>query len=192
MNESFETNKLDHYEINAETIALVPVRYGARIFSQVHEISGTFIVPRKPIEIIKHSCTYFGSTYNGRVLGAQKLLNATHKIPIVVDSATSLYFFPTSSAAREDCHWISLELILRHYPTELNFTKIVFRNNRTIDFPCSYTIIKNQLLRTAYLKSKLVQNIEEVINRSAFRNRTFLVADGDAPYQIKQSEVVPI
>jgi competence protein ComK len=187
-----EVNKLDTYEINSETIALVPVRYGARIFTQVYEISGTFIVPRKPIEIIKHSCTYFGSTYNGRVLGAQKLLNATHKIPIVVDSATSLYFFPTASASREDCHWISLELIMRHYPTDLNFTKIVFRNNRTVDFPCSYTIIKNQMLRTAYLKSKLVQNIEEVINRSSYRNRMYMVAEGDAQYQIQKSDVKPI
>lgn len=187
-----EVNKLDTYEINSETLALVPVRYGARIFTQVYEISGAFIVPRKPIEIIKHSCTYFGSTYNGRVLGAQKLLNATHKIPIVVDSATSLYFFPTASASREDCHWISLELIMRHYPTELNFTKIIFRNNRTVDFPCSYTIIKNQMLRTAYLKSKLIQNIEDVINRSSYRNRLYMVADGDARYQLQQSDVKPI
>ena len=187
-----EVNKLDTYEINSETLALVPVRYGARIFTQVYEISGAFIVPRKPIEIIKHSCTYFGSTYNGRVLGAQKLLNATHKIPIVVDSATSLYFFPTASASREDCHWISLELIMRHYPTELNFTKIIFRNNRTVDFPCSYTIIKNQMLRTAYLKSKLIQNIEDVINRSSYRNRLYMVADGDEQYQIQQSDVKPI
>ena len=56
---------LDSYEINNETLLIVPYDYGK---SKVYEYDDEFIVNMIPLTIVKNSCMFFGSSFDGRIL----------------------------------------------------------------------------------------------------------------------------
>lgn len=45
------------------------------------------------LDIIKRSCLFFGSTFDGRKKFSVDLLNANYKLPIVIEESTQLIFF---------------------------------------------------------------------------------------------------
>ena len=56
------------YEINDETLAIMP---GGDLWdSVVVEDDCNYEVKMKPLEIVDYSCRYFGSSYEGRKIGA--------------------------------------------------------------------------------------------------------------------------
>ena len=63
------------------------------------------------MNIIKRSCEYFGSSYNGRHEGTKKLIGISHKAPIIIEESKNLIYFPTSSPRLLDCVWIGLNNI---------------------------------------------------------------------------------
>ncbi|USK56526.1 competence protein ComK [Cytobacillus solani] len=65
MNGQEISSLIDEYEINPNTMVVMPLAYGSKIYSQIWELEDEFISPFKPIDIIKKSCTFFGSSYEG-------------------------------------------------------------------------------------------------------------------------------
>ncbi|MFY2158230.1 competence protein ComK [Cytobacillus firmus] len=64
---------IEEYEINPNTMIIKPLSYGIKVYSQIWELDDEITSPFKPIEIIKSSCKYFGSSYEGlEVMGVQK------------------------------------------------------------------------------------------------------------------------
>lgn len=55
--------ELNNYELNFETLLIVPYEKNK---SKVYELDGEFVVNMTPLNIIKNSCLYFGSSYEGR------------------------------------------------------------------------------------------------------------------------------
>ena len=56
---------IEEYEINPYTLLIKPIQYGSEMYSQIFELEDQFISPFKPLDIIKRSCEYFGSSYEG-------------------------------------------------------------------------------------------------------------------------------
>ncbi len=152
-------SEITSYEVNSETMAILPELYGDKVFSRVLEEGAEYIVAKSPIDVMKYSCQFFGSSLEGRVFGSQKLLNISHKVPIVMDVMNSLYFFPTQAASRSDCCWLSLEHVDRALTTKEGRTNVRFRNKKMLEIPISHNMIQNQLYRAALLKTKILQNI---------------------------------
>ncbi|MBU8877403.1 competence protein ComK [Bacillus sp. FJAT-29790] len=155
------TPLIEEYEINPNTMIIKPVSYGSKIYSQIWELEDEVLSPFKPIEIIKKSCRYFGSSYEGRKEGTRQLTGITHKAPITIDPTNFIYFFPTSSASNAQCIWISLEHILYHRRADAGNTQVIFKNKECHIIPISYNSFNNQLLRTALLKTTLNSRLEE-------------------------------
>jgi len=63
--ENLKRPLIEEYEINPQTMAIIPMEYGSKIYSKILEVDEELISPFKPIEIIKKSCQYFGSSYEG-------------------------------------------------------------------------------------------------------------------------------
>ncbi|CEG29605.1 competence protein ComK [Bacillus sp. B-jedd] len=73
--------QIEEYEINPCTMFIKPFVYGSKVYSQVYEMDEEFISPFKPLEIIKKSCEYFGSSYEGlKVMGVHKFCTPVSKI----------------------------------------------------------------------------------------------------------------
>lgn len=151
---------IEEYEINTNTMIVSPVQYGSKIYSKILEQEDEYISPFKPTDIIKKSCSYFGSSYEGRKQGTRNLIGITHKVPVAIDPTNFIYFFPTTSPNNSQCAWISLEHVLDHERLDPYSTLVTFINKQTLELPISANSFKNQLLRTALLRTKLMQRLD--------------------------------
>ncbi|MGE6378814.1 competence protein ComK [Peribacillus muralis] len=159
---------IEEYEITPHTLMVAPLNYGSKIYARIIEMEDEFISPFKPLEIIKKSCEFFGSSYEGRRQGTRQLINITHKAPIAIDPTSSIFFFPTTSPLRPQCIWLSHEHVVAYDRLDSRHTTVTFRNKQTIDMEVSYSSFENQLHRTSFLKTKLIQRIEETKRKSFY------------------------
>lgn len=151
----------EEFELSPLTMAIIPVPYGSKIYSKILEMDDELLSPFRPFDIIKKSCRFYASSFSGRKEGTKALIGVTHKAPIVIDPIQSIYFFPTASPSKPDCAWISLEHVDSYRKAERNMTEVTFRNRKTYTFPLSINSFENQLLRTALLRSKMLQRSTE-------------------------------
>ena len=173
---------LDEYEINPCTMMISPAPYGSKTYSNILEIQDEFLSPFRPIDIIKKSCQYFGSSFEGRIAGTKQLIGITHKAPITIDPTNTIYFFPTTSPQNSQCTWISPQHVISHNRLEANKTLVTFRNKQSCIIPISYSSFENQLSRTALLQTKLMQRIEESERKSFYLFRSQRYSEASEGY----------
>lgn len=152
--------QIEEYEVNPFTMFVKPIAYGSKVYSEIFEVEDEFLSPFKPLDIIRNSCEYYGSDYEGRRNGTKQLVGYAHKIPIAIDPTNRIFFFPTTSPSRQECIWISHEHVKDYDRINPQETVILFNNNQSFKFPVSCSTIISQLERTAYLRTKLMQRIE--------------------------------
>ncbi|MFD1708033.1 competence protein ComK [Siminovitchia sediminis] len=153
------TETLPGYEINPYTMLLRPA---GEELTEVIEAKARYLVSRKPFDIVKKSCDYFGSSYNGRREGTKQLIGVTHKAPIIVDPYTSIYLFPTASPSSPDCMWISHDYIAAFEKNDACSTMITFQNHERLEIPISFYSFEKQVSRTARLRVKFTQNVKKM------------------------------
>ena len=142
---------MDSYEINKDTVALIPKDDKKTI---VYEVDKSFIVDKRPLEIVEESCEYFGSSFEGRQVGTSKLIGYTHKVPVIIEESFDLIFFPTLSPKNNECSWLAYSHIFK--PDKFKDKTIVeLKNGKKILVDVSTSIIDNQLYRCSRLKDVL-------------------------------------
>ncbi len=142
---------MQNYEINADTLAIIPLNdYKSKIIERYKEIE----IDQTPMKIIDNSCKYFGSSYKGRFYGTRNLIGVSHKAPIIVEESREIIFFPTSSPRLYECAWISLKNI-NDYKRSINSSIIIFNSGYNLELDMSYGSLDNQILRAARLESVL-------------------------------------
>ncbi len=146
------------YEINCNTQFIVPISENT---SKVVEQEDEYIVNNSTLNIMEHSCEYFGSSYEGRKEGTKKLLGITHKPPIIIEESNKIIFFPTASPDNSNCSWINLESIEKYYRINSSKSAILFKNGEIIEFDVSYGSLTNQILRATRLKYILQERTEK-------------------------------
>ena len=139
---------MKEYEINEETMAIIPLGYYQTL---VKEVNNEYIVDKKAYEIMEDSCEYYGSTYKGRLTAAKKILNSSYKIPIIIEESENIIFFPTKSSLLEDCCWINYNFI-KKYEKYDNKVMITFQNNEEIEIDMSKLSLDNQISRSTMLE----------------------------------------
>lgn len=139
---------MKEYEINEETMAIIPLGYYQTL---VKEVNNEYVVDKKAYEIMEDSCEYYGSTYKGRLAAAKKILNSSYKIPIIIEESENIIFFPTKSSLLEDCCWINYNFI-KKYEKIGNKVMITFQNNEEIEIDMSKLSLDNQISRSTMLE----------------------------------------
>lgn len=138
------------YEIHDGTLAVLSKEQGK---SEILEEDKQYVVEEKPYKIMDDSCQFFGSSYEGREKGSQKMLGSSrYKVPIIVEETKNVIFFPTVSPSSQDCCWLALNKI-KHYEKCDQNTKIIFKNGQEIVLPISYRTVENQVLRATRLEA---------------------------------------
>jgi competence protein ComK len=163
----------EEFEINPSTLAILPMQYGNKLYSQIYQLDGELHSSYKPLDLIKISCRLFASSYEGRKEGSRQLIGITHKIPITIDSTNSMYFFPTTSPNNPKCAWVSHEHVLRYEKLDSSTTRVIFTNKQSVDFPISVYSFENQMLRTAFLRTKLIKRIGDFDRKSKLIHNQF-------------------
>ena len=137
----------EDYEINSSTCALIPkINLSTVIIEQEKSINIL-----KPIKkILEYNCAYFGSSFQGRIVGSKYALGSKYKLPIIIEETRELIFFPTLSFENNNCMWISLNNIV-YYQKCGNYTEVTFKNNKKLKVQMSYHSFENQFLRATKL-----------------------------------------
>jgi competence protein ComK len=159
--ESKQMSYLVEYEINPDTMAVLPIEIGNNTCSRVLEVEGEYVVAMKPIDIVDHSCRYFGSSLKGRQEGTREIMGVTHKAPIIVEASNKIFLFPTASPTKHDCAWLS-----HHYISECTYNKhenttVIFSNKQAIQLQISKGSFQNQLHRTAQLRTIVTNRMDK-------------------------------
>ncbi|WP_118907699.1 competence protein ComK [Listeria weihenstephanensis] len=174
------------YEINPHTMIILPLKTKTGINSEVFELNDHRITSFTPLFLIKTSCQFFGSSYEGRKDGTRFLTGVTHKPPIMIDPVSFTYAFPTTSAGRDDCIWVFPQHISEYYDSNYNCTTIRFTNNQKIKISVSFSTFNNQMARVSMLHMKFSQKMRNVENEYPYSNLLFpptsLTAENRAPY----------
>jgi competence protein ComK len=145
---------LDDYEINVDTLAVIPINNEV---SKVYEKEEEYYVRKSSNKIIDSNCRYYGSSYKGRCEGTKYLTGIKSKFPVIIEESRNMIFFPTGSSRNDKNCWISLNNILS-YNKDNNGTLITFKNNKNIPIDISFYSLDNQYYRATMLKSKLNDN----------------------------------
>ena len=140
-----------NYEINEETLAILPVD-GTK--SKIIELNQEYIIDDNPYQVMEHSCEYFGSSLNGRLVGSKNMLGSIYKVPVLVEESRNLIFFPTQSPILEDNSWISLNKIVNYKKVD-DKTMITFKNDKNLIVDIPFLSIQNQIYRATRLESVL-------------------------------------
>ena len=144
------------YEISYDTQVILPIKENK---SKIIEENDEYYIDNSPINILEHSCEYFGSSYEGRKEGTKKLLGITHKSQIIVEETRKIIFFPTMSPENKNCVWINLEKIEKYYEVDHKKSVIEFKNGDVLEFEISIGSLSNQILRATRLKYVLEERI---------------------------------
>ena len=147
---------MERYEINDKTLVLKPKDEK----TVVYEEGGTITVNKTPYKIMEDSCAYYGSTLDGRKEGAANLLSNSYKLPVIVEDANNIIFFPTKSPRKKDCIWVSLNNIRDYYPQK-GYIVIEFNNGKKIKVKESYKIIDSQILKATRLGCVMQERIKK-------------------------------
>ncbi len=147
-----------NYEINYDTQLLLPINSNQ---TKVIENDDEYIIDNTTLNVLEHSCEYFGSSYEGRKEGTKKLLGITHKSPIIIEESRKIIFFPTTSPDNYNCIWINLEKIDKYFKIEKKKSAIKFKNGDIMHFDISYGSLSNQILRATRLKYILEERINK-------------------------------
>lgn len=138
-----------NYEINDETLAVMSFDEDK---SRIIESDDDYVVNEIPYSIMENSCKYFGSSFEGRVLGSKDILGSIYKTPIIVEESKDLIFFPTEALGSPSVAWISYKRI-KNVEKYGRRTRVIFDNDESVVVNCPYFSIKNQIFRCNMLET---------------------------------------
>lgn len=135
---------LNYYEINLATNVIISFNNS---ISKVFENDSELLVRSFSFDIVKNSCLFFGSSYEGRAYYTSSMLGYKMKLPIIVEESSPIIFFPTCSPKKNNCIWISYKNLLKYCKKNKNTTTLYFKDNNIVDVNVNYNIIDNQIIR---------------------------------------------
>lgn len=145
------------YEISLDTQAIVQINDKS---TKIIESGEEFIINDNIMNVMEHSCEYFGSSFEGRKDGTKRILGITHKVPIIIEESRKIIFFPTTSPERDDCVWINLNRIDKYNKNEKG-SEIVFKDGTKFELNVSIGSLTNQIMRATRLKYILDERISQ-------------------------------
>lgn len=143
---------LNSYEINNETLLIVPYDYGK---SKVYEYDDEFIVDMIPLTIVKNSCLFFGSSFEGRREASKNIIGIDMKVPIIIEESKNVIFFPVSSCISKNSIWISYQNLIKYSKIDSNSSMLYFKNGKSIKLNTKYNLVDNQVIRCIKLDTLL-------------------------------------
>ncbi|ANZ95655.1 MULTISPECIES: competence protein ComK [Brochothrix] len=177
---------LNDYEINASTMLIKPLiisKYDCH--SIVLDSEGSQEIALNPVKLISDGCKFFGSSLEGRKTATKHLIGFTHKAPIMIDSLSYIFTFPTTSPKRKnDCIWVFPQHLSRYHKAPHSRTHLIFHNGFEITLDISFDSFSNQLARTSLLHMKLLGNFDKA-------KRKNLYLTGNTPPSLRAAESTP-
>ncbi|MDZ5784094.1 competence protein ComK [Marinococcus luteus] len=145
---------LDEYEVNENTMAIVP-NFEGEAKSIIWEKDGARIPAScTPTAIIKRGCLRGGSSFEGRSEAVKHYLHIRKKLPVPVNPSEGIYAFPISSLRDPENIWIFYNHVQPgQFVTSDDGTLIQFTDGTSLPTKASTFMIQQQLFRTGHCQS---------------------------------------
>ncbi|MFI3260778.1 MAG: competence protein ComK [bacterium] len=142
---------MKNYILNNNTCAVIATYSGCTIIDN----KGNTLLEERAYNLLKYNCEHYGCSYNDRVTDSKSLLNASYKLPIVINDKDNFIMFPTSSFRCDSCSWINIGMVDKYYQQRKNKTVVIFKNKQKIILDISYFILEKQIMRASRMISLL-------------------------------------
>ncbi|MBY6036634.1 competence protein ComK [Fictibacillus nanhaiensis] len=154
--------KMKDYEINSDTMAIVPfINDKGMVCSEIYERDAVILVEKKPFRIIKDNCLYYGGSYDGKKEAARINMGHMCFAPIMIDSKLDLYFFPIESPRNDTCIWLSQPHIRRIERIGPKRSSVIFSSGMDLPIESTRAALIGKLHRAAQYRSVLSNRTKE-------------------------------
>ena len=129
--------------VSFETAALQPVQINNKVYTKVTNVSGdSMMIGKKPYDIVRQSCSYYGSSFQQAKNLSKEALGNYLKLPIVVahDYGNPCILIPILSPKSDLNVWFSLKAIEGFHASE-DGCIVQLTNGQTITVNSSTTTI---------------------------------------------------
>ena len=162
---------IDSYHISFNTYLIVPTKHGEKLYSHVFDKHGEYVVERKPLYIVRNSCTVLGGNYNNSKRMAKCFFGKEkHKLPIVVthDFGIPTVFFPLLSPSSPNNIWIGLHAIINIRRVN-DLTEITLRDGKELVLQINYASFCSQYVCATMLQKYASHQRTLIRNELNFR-----------------------
>lgn len=132
-----------------------------KLFSIVYHANEFIDVDMKPWELIDYNLRLNGSSLRGAYEAAKIILEGTSMIPLAVNSAQNMYWFPSTSPTRDDCVWFALQNI-RAVECQGYRRAFVTMHTSKIEVEMSKQVFKRRMQRAALLKYNMDNYVQKI------------------------------
>lgn len=154
----------DEYMINEKTVALTGEydKYG-RLLTRVVEGEETFLVKRRPVELINMSLLCLGSDFQAARRSSKRILGTYHMYPIKVNCNLGIWLFPTKSYRNDHCIWFSLMHVKRTRPCGIRKTTVYLSYNHEFEIDMRESSFNNKKQKAEELRDSMMKNAQSPI-----------------------------
>lgn len=151
------------YIISFDTFIIQPIMTPNKIESAIIERNQEITSFRRPSQIVRKSCYYYGNSFQSIINSSKRILGKSHKLPIVIahDFGQPLVFFPTMSPTSIHTEWIGLHAIRNITPSPLGCT-IHLENDRYSEVMVSEATLHRQYTLATLLKHKYQKRLQRM------------------------------
>ncbi|MFJ8066048.1 competence protein ComK [Psychrobacillus sp. NPDC096426] len=168
-------NKKDEksFLVSFDTAVLQPIVINNKVFTKAISYSGeSKIIGKKPYDIVRYSCSYYGSTFQQSTKLSKEAIGNYLKLPILIahDFGSPCILIPILSPKSDLNTWFSLGAIESFYPSEGGCT-IVLANGQMIQVPSSPNTISRQVGFANLLNMHFLKRMSHLVNKGFITSR---------------------
>lgn len=169
----FNKKEEKSFLVSFDTAVLQPIVINNKVFTKAISYSGeTKVIGKKPYDIVRHSCSYYGSSFQHSTKLSKEAIGNYLKLPILIahDFGSPCILIPILSPKSDLNTWFSLGAIESFYPSEGGCT-IVLANEQKIQVPSSPTTISRQVGFANILNMHFLKRMSHLVNNSLITSR---------------------
>lgn len=163
--------------ISFETAILQPIKMNNKTFTKVTNFSGeSMVIGKRPYDIVRQSCSYYGSSFQQSVKLSREAIGKYHKLPTVIahDYGNPCILIPTLSPKSDLNVWFSLKAIQSFHPNK-DGCSIILTNGQTLDVSSSTTTISRQIGFANILNMHFLKRMNRLTNEAFLTTRNHIL-----------------
>lgn len=122
----------------------------------------------KPVkEVLKDNCEYHGCTFQGKLDAAKVVLKGRKMLPLCLSATFRICLFPTHSAEKFECMWISINHIRDIIPYREE-SIVILENYEKVFVPVSYETLIMKKVFASELLYTYISNQDKLENTLNF------------------------
>lgn len=150
--------------ITESTMALIPnYTNTGHLHCTMLGLFGEIRVAESPFYVLNESCVYYGSSFEGSLKSARRILKGQKNLPIMVSLPLEYCMIPLGSPMKKDTAWVAYQHIKQVNSNGPN-SIITFHNQVKLEVNISKAVLEHRiniasrLINTYYFRQKMIKN----------------------------------